>query len=354
MSKIVAVYVEDDERDGKKYSKLLSVKGRLTVLPIMAPSEPITNSILGQKPDLVLIDYLLSKKQPDGHSANYRGGTIATSIREKNPKIPLVLITRRALLQQYSGAPGQLGPFDFSIFKGEIRSEKTRIVSQLISLADGYRCLTEAKRLTWRKLLALMKARDDEMEMLAQCRPPSSRLNPNEPLTAHGATDWILNTISRYPGILYDQLHAATTLGVAVESFSRPSVSNKLSNASYDGIFGGLGKMWWKPRLLSQASRIVREAGMHPPLSKSFGPALKKHYGISVIPSECIYSGEKYADTVCFVLRKPVLYPYTLAYFPDDRPRVMEQARVSFSARKDRDFRLEYLDSKGRELIRKI
>ncbi len=104
----------------------------------------------------------------------------------------------------------------------------------------------------------------------------------------------------------------------------------------------------------SQAFDIVRKAGLKPPLSKSFVPAVKKALKIEAPPSKCVYSGKPFADTVCCVLRKPVLRQYSLSYFPDNRPKVMDEARVSFSAFRNQGFHEEFLNSEGLHLYQEL
>jgi len=352
MREIRAVYVEDDEGEGQKYSRLLSTK-KLRVKPVMAPSVLSNEPILKENPDLVLIDYELTQKQRSGNMATYRGGTLATSIREERSSIPLILVTRRALLEKYSGAPGQLEPFDISIFKDEIRSNRARIAGQLVALASGYLALKKAAPLTWTRIMVMLRASRPDIELLKQCRPdselPKARATGKVKWAIPTVVRWILDPLFRYPGILYDQMYAATALGISCDSLSKTELQRVLSRAEYQGVFSDLGKRWWRSELLAEAFRVVKKAGMEAPLARSFAPALWKVHRIKAERAVCLQSGETYADTVCFVLRKPVMYRYTLAYFPDDRPKVMDQARVSFKARGSSDFDRDFLSLESRK-----
>jgi hypothetical protein len=68
-----------------------------------------------------------------------------------------------------------------------------------------------------------------------------------------------------------------------------------------------------------------------------------------------VFSGESPADWVCHILKKPVMIKYSLSYNADDRPTVMDEARVSFEAiRTSNDFDERLVDPLGRELIADI
>ena len=100
---------------------------------------------------------------------------------------------------------------------------------------------------------------------------------------------------------------------------------------------------------------MIRKAGEEPVLAKSFSQAFEKVHHVRLEPSRCVVTGEEHADAVCYILRKPVLREKSLDYFPDDRPRVMERARVSFKAiRQSPEVREELLSAEGRELYRQI
>jgi hypothetical protein len=353
-----AVYVEDVPAQGTKYSDLLNEKGKLHVEWIMAPVPMSVKPVIEKKPDIILVDYELTQRQPGGLMASYKGGTLATSIREVYPNCPIVLVTRMVLLKKYSGAPRQLGPFDLRFFKDEIRENPKLCVDKLVAIASGYRKLRESKPLTWSRILNLLDANSLESEALKQFKPSGQvlvgkkgqRVNWSIPDVA----TWILDTLFEYPGILYDDLHAATALGMSLDSLARKEVLSTLSPALYNGIFSSSVRKWWRDRILSEGFRTIKGAHLDPPLASAFVPAMKLIKDVQLQSSTCVYSGKPFADTVCYVLRQPVLRDYSLAYFPDNRPKVMDEARVSFAAFRSSEFHEEFLNSESREIFRKL
>jgi hypothetical protein len=358
LSELKGIYIEDVVEQGKTYSDLLSKKGKLSVESMLAPVPMNVETILDKRPDLILVDYILTRKQPNGQMATYKGGTLASNIRELYPNHPIVLVTRRVLLEESGGAPGQLGPFDMKFFKDEIRADRNRSISVLVALASGYEKLRKTMPLTWPKILRALGAEAQEAEDINETKPKgqiSSAATSNiATWSVPEIARWILDTLFAFPGVFYDDLFAATTLGLSVQSLSKQGIESALSNARYDGVFGDMDRRWWHGRLLSQAFDIVRKAELKPPLSKSFVPAVKKVLKIEAPPSKCVYSRKPFADTVCYVLRKPVLRQYSLSYFPDNRPKVMDEARVSFSAFRNQEFHEEFLNSEGLHLYQEL
>ena len=68
----------------------------------------------------------------------------------------------------------------------------------------------------------------------------------------------------------------------------------------------------------------------------------------------CVVSGKKPADWVCYALEEPVRIEYTLPYFPDSRPRIMDPARVSHKAVRTYKVIDELFDSSSALLLSSI
>ncbi len=93
----------------------------------------------------------------------------------------------------------------------------------------------------------------------------------------------------------------------------------------------------------------------NPPLYLGFPSALERTIKTQVERSKCIYSGETPADWVCYILNEPVRIKYSLAYRVDPRPKVMDEARVSFKAiRTSNEVNDELLDPLGRDMLTRI
>ena len=90
-------------------------------------------------------------------------------------------------------------------------------------------------------------------------------------------------------------------------------------------------------------------------LNRSFPKYWLREQGEELSPSICVYKGEMYPDYICYILKKPVKTKYSLKYKPDDRPAVMDDARVSFKAIKTSSkVNFDFFDSLGREIAEEL
>lgn len=354
MSEEVRVlFIEDDPQDRDRYSRILSEAGKIAVTPI-SPPRHIHELRLSPSPDLVLIDYRLTKKQPLGDSAMYRGGTLANYIAEKLPETPLVILSTQDVLDLFPNYEEEIRSADRVLYKSDINEEPGFGKNFLITLAQGFRRLAEVELTsrTWQTLIQLLKANISEDENLQRSSPP--RVGNSERWHVHSVARWILRVLFRHPGILYDSLYASATLGIREEDFLLDEVQLFFQNSIYSGIFAGIEKLWWKSRLQELAFKCIREAGLDPILSENFKIAFEKKTRKKLAPSVCIYSGEINANTVCYILKKPVKMKYTLGYLPDDRPESMEPARISFKAILEEDIDKHLLPRADAELLNTI
>jgi hypothetical protein len=96
-------------------------------------------------------------------------------------------------------------------------------------------------------------------------------------------------------------------------------------------------------------------AGMSGACLHGFASAWTKHSGSGLELSTCVHSQKQPAECVCYVLSKPVKREFSLPYWPDNRPVVMDEARVSFKAiRESNEFKEEYVAPDASALVRPI
>jgi hypothetical protein len=60
---------------------------------------------------------------------------------------------------------------------------------------------------------------------------------------------WLWDTILRFPGILVNEVAAASYLDLDFDTFSRPEIQAIISGAAYEGPFHQLQKFWWRTDL---------------------------------------------------------------------------------------------------------
>ena len=230
------------------------------------------------------------------------------------------------------------------------------VVAHCVSLITGYQKLTKADK-TWAGLMDVLEVKEEyEEERIREAAPPLLKANGDVSWRVPEIAKWIQEVFLAYPGVLYDPLHAATYLGIDLSEFLSPDMQELFREARYSGALSPVEGRWWKYRLFSIADDVIFEADISKySIHEHFGQAFTQSYGRKVQLSECVYSKKKPAARVCYVLKKPVRIEYSLLYQPDNRPRVMDVARVSFTAIRTSDEVFDdYFDAASRYLLDKI
>lgn len=327
---IKILYIDDEEAERSEFERLLGERFEITTMP--APRVIVPADLLRSNPDIILVDYELTKKQPDPEqTVSYQGGTLATSLREQVSDRPIILHTRK--IKYSRGAAQQISTvlriFDWVMFKHDLWEHTESEVARLESMVRGYELLRGVDHRNWAGLKAVLGvASEVEERFLKEAGPP---IRSND-WTVLEVARWLQDVILEYPGIHYDSLHAATLLGINEESFLSEPVQQFVRSALYDGPFAGHESRYWRERLRTIAHELLLECGLSGTINRTFRKAFAKKHGVELAPAICVSSGEAPADTVCYILRQPAKSEYTVAYHPDYRPAVMDEVRVSFKA----------------------
>ncbi len=305
---------------------------------------------LFNKFDLFLIDLELDRVQSGDKGVNYRGTTLTAEIRARFPDYPIVLITRESILDKQQLAE-HMQTYDELIFKSVLDNEPNDTQQSLTSLANGFGAFRNITNKTWKSLVKHLEADDEEADFLREAAPP---LTKGEWIVVEAA-HWVRDVVLKFPGILYDPIHAATRLGISLDSFRNNKVQETIEPAKYTGIFAPSEGRWWKGRLFRAAKELAIEEEVNGPINRVFAQAFRKRYDIELSPAICVWDKTPIADWVCHILRESVKLKNSLRYHSDNRPGTMDGARVSFRAiRESNAFEEELLDSAGIELLEKI
>jgi hypothetical protein len=376
MTTPLAYYVDDEEDSAQRHIRYLNEGGRLDVR-YLPPTRDLSLSTVSPSAQLFFVDWELDTKQATREQVNYSGGTFALRLRDQFDGMPIVLVTREDILDPASINRYVESPiFDDFIPKRDIAEKPDNAIDRCISLIEGFRRLRRANK-TWQGLLNALGATDEEAVLLGESTPPLRRRtapsssnseqnhasNPEkrrQPAVwrVSEVAQWITGVVLRYPGILYDSLHAATFLGIDEEEFRSRDVQDRFASARYEGVFAPAEGRWWKARLSKIARGIISEAEISSSsVNRGFARAFGKLYlgGAVLQPARSVWGKEVPADWVCYVLKQPVRIEYSLVYHPDNRPSVMDDARVSFKAiRQEPDVFDEYFDPSSRQLLEGI
>ena len=346
--------VDDSADDRARYERRLNVSG-LRVFPVIPAEYLAVKSILDAKPDVVLIDYQLNEVQPDGSHPSYLGSTLAAVLREKLPDCPILLVSRRSLIPSgtLNKARDLQTAFDDLFFKDQIFSDPRRFSEELRILVRGYRTLQSRKRNTWKAVLTLLKASAEEGDLLEAADPPLGARA--ETWRVPEVARWLRHTVLAYPGILYDSLHASAALGLAKPSFTSPLMQKLFSSSQYRGPFAPKEGLWWKDRIVAVAAELLRREHHSNAALSLFGEVWNSLHKPVQKLAICCTSRRSPADSVCYLLKRPVLRRFSLPYHPDNRPSVMDEARVSIKAiRENNDFEEQLVAKEARGLIKAI
>ncbi len=347
---IRAVIFDDLAQEGEHYARALT-NDRLHVEHL----HPRPNLDFGGMPrgriDLFLVDYDLTGKDGDTEPVNYLGGPLATAIRQHYRDTAIVLLTRRGLLRdtyhddRFVEASTDI---DDVFYKEDLDASLDTCRDQIIAIAEGFRALSRRKEKNWQSLLNALGGEDQE-HLLIEAAPPQRDWQVFE------SARWIRRVLQRYPGLLYNSLHAATLLGIDKSAFLNSEVQGLFKKARYTGVFDLPEGQWWRSRVLALAHDFVRKRSIRGPINRTFAEAYLKHYKEELSLSKCVYSGDAPADWVCYVLEEPVKIDYSLRYFPDGRPSIMDEARVSFKAiRESNKVRDEWFDSESSQSLKDV
>ncbi|TFH46322.1 MAG: hypothetical protein E4G94_02675 [ANME-2 cluster archaeon] len=355
---IKTIYIDDDDKELKKYQRLFSEDDRsknkfiITSINTQQPTlSNLINEINQKKPDLILIDFDLSKPR-DNVLLGMSGTALSTILKETIPNIPMVLFTRKGVFNVGKYSRQILTSLDGLFYKNEVFKTDQNTLDDLYELAMGFKKLRDKPIKKWNDLLAALKAPKSAFDSLKLSNPPQFLDNTS---SLSDIFKWIQEVLLNYPGILYDSIHAATFLGLSENEFLKDETNKIFGKAKYSGIFLPTEDRWWKSELRSIAisKMIKKEKAMA--LHLGFPVALERIKKTPVELSKCVHSNEVSAEWVCYILNKPVKIKYTLLYRPDSRPNVMYEARVSFKAiRTSNEVNGELFDPLGKEMLKEI
>lgn len=350
------IYIDDVSDELRKWEAKFRTDpramGKFTIKPFNSPKSRADYDHMHEAaPELLLVDFNLDMPDANGQVIGISGVTLSTELRQQFREVPIVLFTRKSMfnIQDYTKIRETLSSIDEIVYKQEVFKTDSTIIDDLHNLAIGYRRLRVQANRSWNDLLKLLGASQSDSGLLEQSNPP---VVPRQRWAAASVAPWIRDIVLRFPGILYDALHAATFLGVSKDVFLSENVQNALAPAKYAGIFAPPEGRWWKSKLQTVAYSMMNKKERELLLRHGFPATWERTKVTSIDRAKCVFSGESPADWVCHILKEPVMIKYSLSYDADDRPTVMDEARASFEAiRTSNDFDESRVDPPGRELI---
>lgn len=351
---IRGVLIDDDPRDSQKIGGKLSASRGLKIVPIGYDQNTIDRTT-AERADVIVVDYQLAQGNTHRSWQPTLGSTFSAFLREKFKETPIILITRGTIFDDALTAARDLpGLFDEILVKADVSRHPEVARKTLMSIVAGYRRLRSIRQRSWERLCSTLGAQGGEVDLLFQSAPPREALGPAEWRVPEVA-QWMRNTLLNYPGVLYDPAYASSALGISANCFASTGMRRYFAPARYRGPFLSPEERWWKPRLITIAAEFFERVGRPDLPLHHFGQAWNDAGNKHVELSRCIVDGTSPAECVCFVYEKPVKRVNSLPYRPDNRPAVMDEARVSFKAiRESNEFDEQVVATDSRYLVAEI
>jgi len=344
------LYIDDEidrpGRDAQKIRELLHIEGEFECELRLPPK--VFSDLPVELPDALLVDLDLSTAPANEEPVSYFGSTLASEMRMRHPVCPIVLITRPHIMAWKSSLLEESMDVDLIVLKEEIHRGPDEVRAKIVALIEGFQALENIAGQAWRRVLELMGSDENESNQLREAAPPIESKQWNIPQVAR----WIRNVVMGFPGILYDDLTAATRLGISLDAFRTPGVQQLIEPARYTGVFNTYKERWWRNRLFSIAQSLMLRHELGGPVFLKFSEAFSAEFGENLDPAICVCDGTPVADWVCYILKKPVKQRNSIPYYPDSRPSIMDQARVSFKAiQESNEFDESLVDSDSYETV---
>jgi CheY-like chemotaxis protein len=353
MKKIL--FLDDNEQDRRIYKKRLSRRFEVLIEEIPESIEDYIR-ISCEKPEVILLDYDLSIPNKKNQKSCVSGVPLSIELRQKYPDIPIILFTKKSLfnINKFSNIKNSLSCIDKVIYKTDLSSKSEKIFIEIENLASGYSTLQKKKLKSISDLFELLKVPVVDFDRVKQSIPRES-LQDNSILSTAVAARWIRNILIKYPGILYEDIYAATLLGITKEAFLKEDVQKFFSSAKYCEIFSAPEERWWKSKLIDIAVTRMKNEELSLPVNIGFPKMWARIKKEDLEVSKCNSSNKTPADCVCCLLKEQTTISSSILYPFDLRPDVMDKSRLSFKAIKEsNDYNIDFFDSNQKEMIYQI
>jgi hypothetical protein len=144
-------------------------------------------------------------------------------------------------------------------------------------------------------------------EIPFEARDKQDRQNRATPFLGY----WLWDSILRYPGLLVNEIAAASHLNIETADFRNPEIRGLFKAALYKGPFADEGKpQWWRGTM----DDIVSKTGCSDGLELA-----RKKLNLQIRASRCSVNPEKTAGYYCIISEKPVSLENSrggLSWFP--------------------------------------
>jgi hypothetical protein len=251
-----------------------------------------------KKPDLCLVDYFLNqtpssenKKFPD------RGLTAVGSLKENYLELPVYGVSHLVNDGMFDTAAQAANSVFDKIFTFQtIQNDGAKI---LYWDARDFKKIRNTEKENIDALLTTLEAPESIKSRLQLVLPDAFRkgLGTKKEGNSIAFGRWVYEKFLQTPGFLYDDLHAATHLGLTETAFKRISQNKKFKKIKYSGVFSKTSPdLWWVSELNNVIFSSPKAKKMDCNTTWEIAPSI---FGISDEEcSQCIVCNESYPELV--------------------------------------------------------
>jgi len=195
----------------------------------------------GPIPFMVILDHILDKTAAPSNNVLRTGTPVAEALRNRWPACPIVGVTAAKNRENIDAHEEAVYDELFSF------QDFSHAMPCLGPIARGFARLAQGITDS-REFLEILKTPDEDTERLTRVIPDDLKRNFRDTSFASRAYAWVRRVLVQQPGFLYDQLWAATFLGIKCDSFDK--VASMFNPARYRGIFAlPDSPRWWASSL---------------------------------------------------------------------------------------------------------
>jgi CheY-like chemotaxis protein len=272
---------------------------------------------------IVLLDYRLDDRIDE---VDFRGGTVANVLKERNPTIPVVLLTTDKKLHDWvETRPGVEGVFDWRLLKGDITEDRATARAQIVDLARGWKVLGDAATEAadpWELLAGVLGVDPSELETFAEVE-----LHPPKPDVPGELALWLLRGPLRWPGPLIGPADARVLCGVTAEEFEGSELQAWIADAVYAGPFQAFGRRWWSAKLRQKLAAL---ASPPPADAVERAAALAAELDVELLTEGCSWCGQARTVRACEICHRAVDAAHSLRLLTDPPPAWADSPVVCF------------------------
>ena len=242
-----------------------------------------------RQPALVILDHVLDKTASEKRVFK-TGASVAEVLRYKWPSCPIICVTAAEKMKFIDERTKRLYDDIFLI------TEFGTVLPRFRVVARDFRRVSSSRLRKPDDLLQLLDTPKPDRQRLLAMLPEDLKKDFGDPSLASRLYAWVQHVLLERPGFLYDDLWAATFLGITPKAFAK--IGKRFSRAAYKGVFAFPNRRrWWTSILSDVLYRLCPPQPGEMPweIGRRLKGVTRRDY------SECDVCGEPLPQTVAYL-----------------------------------------------------